>query len=649
MISSVPRARVLRRLVPVALIALAGLVVAVLPPAPASGIARGTAVGKGTASADIGTFGAPFREPGPVCEDHASDDPEHGGPKCNPTAVSVVLLPNGRILFWDGLEGSERVQFNTTFEAGEVAGNDQSRILDLSSRRPAFSTPADSIGGKDDGGHEPEWLFPDAPPPLDEVFNAPGGGDVALFCANQVLLANGDVMAPGGTDWYTEPHVPGTRFGLSELQGISNTRIYRPSLRKWIRTGSMGWPRWYPSLITMPDGKVFVAGGVIKLIKPLYPDRPPAESGTNVVQTETYDPRTGKWTYNGESANHSLPLYARLHLLPDGKIYYDPGGQAFNPAGQGYDEVLWNFSSIYDPATRSWTDGAVPGIGTTAPGFRGSTFSIMMPLKPPYTQARFLVAGGVLGTPPGGYFAIPDSRLTTVDTANGDEVSFQETGPFNNPRWFSSGVLLPTGHVMAFNGTSGDEVLGPGTSMPVRQAELFDPATGQWTEMASQSEARAYHSSAMLLPDGRVLVGGHAPIPTLYGTHQTLPGGFTDNHRNTTFEIYSPPYLFWGPRPVISAAPGRLGYGRTFTIRTSRASAIKSVVLMRNTATTHVIDGDQRSVELRIVRRTGNTVTVAAPPNGRVAPPGPYLLFVNAGSSRGLIPSVAKQVFVGPA
>jgi hypothetical protein len=62
-----------------------------------------------------------------------------------------------------------------------------------------------------------------------------------------------------------------------------------------------------------------------------------------------------------------------------------------------------------------------------------------------------------------------------------------------------------------------------------------------------------------------------------------------------------------------------------------------------------VIDGDQRSVELRIVRRTGNTITVAAPPNGRVAPPGPYLLFVNAGSSRGLIPSVAKQVFVGPA
>jgi hypothetical protein len=631
-----PRARV-RWL---ALSALSVLVVAALPGASATGASGAVR------AAELGAFGAPFREPGPVCEDHQSDDPEESGPKCHPTAVSQVLLPTGRVLFWDGLEGSERTQVNIVFEAGEAQGNDQSRVLDLTGAKPVFTTPSPAIAGDPNGGYPPEYLVPDAPPPLDAVLNSPGGGDVALFCANQVLLANGDVLAPGGTDWYSEPHVPGTRYGLSELQGIRNTRIYHTATGRWTQAGPMQWPRWYPSLITLPDGKVFVAGGVIKLLKPMYPNRPPAESGTNVKQTETYDPATGKWTYNGPTADRTLPLYARMHLLPDGKIFYDPGGQDFNPMGQGYDEALWNISAVYDPKTKAWTQGPVPGIGTTAPGMRGSTSSVMLPLKPPYTRAQFLTAGGVLGTPPGGYFAIADSRIATVDTANGDSVTFEETGPLNHARWFSSSVLLPTGQVMAFSGTTADEVLGPGTSMPVREAELFDPATGEWTTMATASEVRAYHNSAMLLPDGRVLVGGHAPIPTLYTSHQTLPGGFTDNHRNTTFEIYSPPYLFWGSRPVIGSAPRGMRYGRTFTIRVPNAGKIANVVLARNTATTHVIDGDQRSLELRIVGRTATSLTLAAPPNGAVAPPGPYLLFVNATNAKGLIPSVARQVFI---
>ncbi|MCA1726860.1 MAG: DUF1929 domain-containing protein, partial [Actinobacteria bacterium] len=437
-------------------------------------------------------------------------------------------------------------------------------------------------------------------------------------------------------------------FGGPELAGIRNTRVYHTATGRWTQTGPMQWARWYPSLITLPDGKVYVAGGVIKLIKPLYPSRPPTESGTNVKQTETFDPRTGKWSYNGASADHSLPLYARMHLLPDGKIFYDPGGQAFNPAGQGYDEVLWNLSAIYDPRSRTWTQGPVPGLGSTAPGFRGSTFSVALPLEPPYTRARFLTAGGVVGTPPGGYMAVADSRIATVDTAEGDTITYEQTAPLNNARWFSTAVALPTGQVMAFSGTTGDEVLGPGTSMPIHQAELFDPGTGEWTPMASAGETRAYHNSAILLPDGRVLVGGHAPIPTLYTTHQTLPGGFTDNHRNTTFEIYSPPYLFWGPRPVIASAPGRVRYGRTFTLRVPNARRIQQVVLIRNAASTHVIDGDQRTVVLRIVGRTASTVTVAGPPTGAVAPPGPYLLFVNAQTAKGMVPSVGRQVLVGP-
>ena len=72
------------------------------------------------------------------------------------------------------------------------------------------------------------------------------------------------------------------------------------------------------------------------------------------------------------------------------------------------------------------------------------------------------------------------------------------------------------------------------------------------------------------------------------------------------------------------------------------------MVLVRNTAFIHVVDGDQRTVVLPVTGVDGDTIHVKAPPSGNVAPPGPYLLFVNEKTSKGVIPSVARQVFVGP-
>src|SRR5438094_9944925 len=103
--------------------------------------------------------------------------------------------------------------------------------------------------------------------------------------------------------------------------------------------------------------------------------------------------------------------------------------------GQSYDEALWNVAGVYDPAAKTWKDVGIPGIGTAAPGFRGSTFSIMLPLAPPYTSASFLSAGGVLFPTPGSYFANPFSNLTTVDTAKGDALSTKATGNLNHSRW----------------------------------------------------------------------------------------------------------------------------------------------------------------------------------------------------------------------
>jgi hypothetical protein len=588
-----------------------------------------------------GRFLATFEEPGEKCVK------ADGTKECKPAAGSMVMLSDGRVLYWNALEGTENVNDSITFEFGRAAVNDQSRLLDLDLDNPQNSkwskpTPVDG-GAKNQGGSY------ELPEPLvdDPEFN-----DGSMFCTDLVHLADGRILVVGGTDYYNEPAVIGTKYGLVELEGMKSARIFNPKTNTWEQSGEMTFGRWYPSLVTMGDSKVFVASGVTKLIKPFYSDRP-TDSGSNVKQTETYDPATGTWTQNKASADRSLPLYPRLHLLPNGHVFFNAGGQTYNPAGQSYDEALWNMAASYNPETQTWTDLGIPGLGTSAPGFRGSAFSAFLPLRPDaagnYTKAQFLTAGGVLGTTPGTYLGIRDSLITTVDVSNPARpaMTTKATGPLTAPRWYGSAVTLPDGSVLTLNGANRDEVVAPGTGNPTTTAELFDPVKQTWTPVATAARGRTYHNTAMLLPDGRVLVGGHAPISTLYGKNQTLPGGFSQNDgRDPSFEIYEPPYLFRGDRPVIDGVQKTLQHGQEVTIATRDAADISEVVIARNASVTHVIDNDQRMVQLPIVRQTAGAVTVQIPSNANVAPAGPYLLFINAGEGSKLVPSVAKQVEV---
>jgi len=609
-----------------------------------------------------GSFSQPFAEPGVNCPNETEGSPA-GTPTgediaCKPSGVSVIALPNGKILYWDGLEAEENNNVSVVFEFGDKAANDQSRLLNLySPGGPTWSNPSPVDGGADDSPYR-QYLIPNAPGPLKPIFNDPGSASGALFCSDQVLLDNGQLLVPGGTDYYAEPRIPGTPYGVTELEGMRNTRLYNPASNTWTQTDAMQYGRWYPSLVTLGNGNVFVASGVTKLLKPVYTENP-LLSGTNVEQTETYDLATSKWTYNGTSADHSLPLFPRLHLLPDGNIYYDAGGQVFNPFGQSYDEAIWNAAAVYNPQSQSWRDVGVPfGLSidptdltrtSITAGFRGSAFSVELPLTAPYTKAHFLSAGGVLGTSPGTYLANDSSIIDTIDSANNDSFSSTPTGPLNNARWFSTAVVLPTGNVLAFNGANRDDVLLPGTSFPVQQTEQFDPTTNTWTPMATSIDPRTYHNTAILLPTGQVLVGGNAPISTLYAYNQTLPGGFSNDFRDPSFEIYNPPYLNWGiPQPTITDAPDEVHYGGTMTVTTKEDPAdISKIALVRNTALTHLVDGDQKTIDLPILSRSGHTLTVATPPDGNVAPPGSYMLFADETTSKGLIPSVAKQVSVG--
>lgn len=327
--------------------------------------------------------------------------------------------------------------------------------------------------------------------------------------------------------------------------------------------------------------------------------------------------------------------------MPNGKIFYAGVGQQFGPMGQAGDEITWLIQQFYDPAKNTWEN-----LGPAMLGATNGAQQIMLPMEPPYDQATLLIAGGSPLLPsPGSWLASNLSQLVTVD-AQGN-VTNELTGNLNNRRWYSSAVALPDGKVFLTSGADKDEVVSPGLELPVREPELYDPETGTWTAMATSARDRTYHNSALLLPDGRVLVGGHAPIWTGYGaTHDAVPGVTANNDKDSSFEVWSPPYLFRGARPRISGVQRGLKWGTTFSIGTPDAANIESVVLMRLPSPQHITDSDSRTLRLSFTKGQG-VVNAAVPPNGITAPPGYYYLFINKSSPQGPIPSVARIVKVG--
>jgi hypothetical protein len=166
--------------------------------------------------------------------------------------------------------------------------------------------------------------------------------------------------------------------------------------------------------------------------------------------------------------------------------------------------------------------------------------------------------------------------------------------------------------------------------------------------VANHTRDRTYHNSALLLPDMRVLLGGHSPIASHYGGANKDQGGpFANNDKDSSFEVWSPPYLFRGARPNISHAPAGVDWNQHFTVNTPQANAIDSVLLMKTPSPQHVNDPDQRSLALAFNKASGNSLEVTAPPSGKVAPPGIYYLVVNKKTSQGPVPSVARMVQVG--
>jgi hypothetical protein len=203
--------------------------------------------------------------------------------------------------------------------------------------------------------------------------------------------------------------------------------------------------------------------------------------------------------------------------------------------------------------------------------------------------------------------------------------AWQAINPMAFGRSYHNMTLLPDGNVVV---TGGIGFTNPDTqTLAVYAAEMWSPTTQAFTTMASAVTPRVYHSTALLLPDGRVMVGGGGEY------HGTSPD-------QLNAEIYSPPYLFKGARPTVTSAPSALTYNSQFTVQTPDAANIASVALLRLGSVTHAFNENQRYVPLTFSAGTGS-LNVTAPANANLAPPGYYMLFIvnNTG-----VPSVAAFV-----
>jgi hypothetical protein len=183
-------------------------------------------------------------------------------------------------------------------------------------------------------------------------------------------------------------------------------------------------------------------------------------------------------------------------------------------------------------------------------------------------------------------------------------------------------TLLPDGKVLVTGGSSAKGFDNPAGA--VHYAEMWDPVTETWSRMASYNTYRGYHSIALLLPDGRVLSSG---------------GDYESNA-----EIYSPPYLFKGARPVITSGPSKVSYGETFLVGNADAASIAKVSWLRLSSVTHAFNQNQRINFLRFVSAEG-ALSITAPSDPNLCPPGHYMLFLLNGNG---VPSKAKMIQIKP-
>jgi Domain of unknown function (DUF1929)/Bacterial Ig domain len=364
-----------------------------------------------------------------------------------------------------------------------------------------------------------------------------------------------------------------------DLNGIVQTHVFDPATNTWSLGPNMAAARWYPSVTPLSNGEMLITEG--------RPDIPEVRQTDGTLRSLS-------------SASLSLPLYPWMDVAPNGRTFVsgpDPTMFSLDTAGTG----SWTTLAQRDDIARSYGSHAFYDIG------------------------KILVSGGGASE--------ADSR--TIDL-NGSTPQVSATSPMAFGRRQYNLTTLADGSVLATGGNSSGAHLVD-MNAGVYPAELWNPATGNWKTLASMAVTRQYHSTALLLPDGRVLSAGGGLCSTC-----DRVGYLAKNA-----EVFTPPYLFkkdgsgqLAPRPTITSAPGSAGYGSQIQIATPDAGSIQKVALVRLGAVTHSVNMEQRYVPLSFTAGS-SSLTATVPTNVNTAPPGSYMLFILDSAG---VPSVARMV-----
>ncbi|MFI7008953.1 galactose oxidase-like domain-containing protein [Streptomyces sp. NPDC050145] len=419
-----------------------------------------------------------------------------------------------------------------------------------------------------------------------------------MFCAGHVQLADGRVLVMSGNKAYP------AKDGSHGYEGFKDSYVFDPATEAYTKTNDMNDGHWYPSATVMGNGDVMSFGGL-------------REDSTGSVTAERFDAAKGEWL--PLSQVHQTwsywGLYPSMILMQDGRLFYS-GSHVFGNGTPG------TGASVYDYDKNTVTD--VPGLQNKDQ--RDQSASVLLP--PAQDQKVLTMGGGNIDSNPDAgrlvdvidlkepnpkYVAGPQLPQGTVDLGNGPQ---PETGA--QGKMYVSAVLLPDGKVLETGGALHNR------ANPVYESSIFDPGTTTFDPVAPDPEARGYHSSAFLLPDGRVMTTGDNP------------GNGSWNHN---VSIYTPPYLLKGARPKITSVIDKeWKYGDTQRITVDRP--IAKAELIRPAAVTHSSDPNQRYVDLPL-SVDGANVDLNVTSNPNLAPPGWYMLF--AVDANG-VPSVAEWV-----
>jgi hypothetical protein len=391
-----------------------------------------------------------------------------------------------------------------------------------------------------------------------------------LFCTGHSYLPDGRLLLMGGHD------------GV-DWDGSAHTTIfdYRQTMPWEYTNPDMSGGRWYPTGVSLANGEVLVLGGSQTATEP---NRLPEVWRTN---------SGGGWRPLS-TALFWLDLYPFVHAAPNGQVFMS-----------GPDPATWYLDTA---GTGAWSR-----LGTHI--FQRKRYygtSVM------YEPGKVLVVGGAQDPP------TPTAEVIDLNAA---APAWRSVASMSAPRRHLNATILADGTVLATGGTSSNGFNS--SEGAVYTAELWNPATEQWQTLASMGVPRLYHSSAILLQDGRVLSAGG-------GRSEATA---TVDQENA--EIFSPPYLFKGTRPTIASAPtASVAYGQTFFVGTPDAASIAQVTLVRLSSATHALNMNQRFNRLSFAVASGG-LNVVAPPAANIAPPGHYLLFV---INKEGVPSIARTI-----